>query len=1073
VYISAPADWYGIETLEICIDDGEIEVCDSLQIVVLPVNDAPVLDLPALLDFEEDGQITVDISEYCFDIDGDALSLLAESEILVLEWEGLLLQISAPADWNGETDLSLTVYDGNGGEASGNIAILVESINDNPVLDLPVSFTFAEDESLIVDLSQYCSDIDGDELIYTIDSEEIITAIEGSILTLSAEADWNGSEVIAVEVEDGQTRVEVSDLTTIIVTAVNDAPIIELPAEISFLEDGEINLDFAGYCQDIDSAELTIEMITASENIFAEISGLMVTLSSAANWSGSEEIAFSLSDEGFTVTDTLTVTVTPVIDEAELALPQVLYTEEDIEISTNFSDYIIDLEYLDYYLTSEGSEHLQVDINEYDIIITPAANWFGEETLEFHLINDQYNIDVIDNVLIVVSPVNDSPVFELLTVYQFAEDTDLEIDLSIYASDIDNDNLSYSVENNNPDLMINLNGSLAVITASENYYGSQNVQFTVTDGQYDVSSITEIEVTPVNDAPVLNLPESISFLEDMSFVLDLSLYANDIDNDDLVYSVEADTLTTEITGSLINIWAPLNWHGSEIITIVVNDQVQRLSVSGEITVNVTPVNDPPWLELPDEIVLEQGESVTLDISLYGGDIDSDYLEVLVDAIEIETVIEDMLLTLIAPENWAGTCQITVSLSDSEDITSDEITVIVNSSQVTCSYDLVENWNWVSFNTLPENSELENVLFELEGIAEQIKAQNVSSTWYANWGWVGQLSELEAGKMYLLKLAEDYNGFTVTGEAANPQMPIPLTTDWNWIGHLPQEPYMLAELMAPLEPGALQIKAQNISSTWYESWGWVGQLTALEAGVGYKLQMSEPDTLIYPLQRQKVRLPDSIDRREQWRVNPGFENNMSLLADINIEALEGGTAIREVAFFDETGLCHGTGTYISELDLWYFTVGGDEEQQSLTMKIITAENQEYSLEPQIEFCNNAISGEPDLPLSFELSINPDTDNQVPAITSLGQSYPNPCLIKYNRANINIPCYLAASGFTELMIYNCKGQLVRRLLSADMQPGEYLISWDGEDDNHCAVSSGIYLYQLKSEGRVYNQKMMLLR
>jgi len=355
---------------------------------------------------------------------------------------------------------------------------------------------------------------------------------------------------------------------------------------------------------------------------------------------------------------------------------------------------------------------------------------------------------------------------------------------------------------------------------------------------------------------------------------------------------------------------------------------------------------------------------------------------------------------------------------------------------------------------------------------QIKAQNISSTWYENWGWVGQLSELEAGKMYLLKLAEEYIGFTVTGEAANAQMPIPLTMDWNWIGHLPQDAVALTELMAPLEPDALQIKTQNISSTWYESWGWVGQLTALEAGVGYKLKMAQSDTLVYPEQRQRVRAAQPNDARDQWQTGTGFENNMSLLARISVAGLP-GAEIREAGFFADSENCHATGKYISELDLWYFTISGDDENQSLTLKIITNESQECSLEPQIEFHNNAISGDPDNPVCFELIILPENNDLIPAYTGLGQSYPNPCQLRNNRTMLNIPCYISQSGFTELNVYNCKGQIVRRLVYENMLPGEYLINWDGKDENSKTVSSGIYLYRLLSQNKVYTQKMILLR
>ena len=68
-------------------------------------------------------------------------------------------------------------------------------------------------------------------------------------------------------------------------------------------------------------------------------------------------------------------------------------------------------------------------------------------------------------------------------------------------------------------------------------------------------------------------------------------------------------------------------------------------------------------------------------------------------------------------------------------------------------------------------------------------------------------------------------------------------------------------------------------------------------------------------------------------------------------------------------------------------------------------------------------------------------------------------------------------TEIIIYNIKGQKVKILecgesLSTIADGVGYSISWDGTDENNQPVSSGIYFYQLKNNGKTLKTKKMLL-
>jgi len=1054
----------------ITVSDGYLTASGILNAVIEPVNDAPWLALPELMSFAEDESLNIDLSQYSGDVDGDLLTYTVASSELIIYQTGSIIDLSAATNWFGAAEVEINVSDGiERITITDTLDINVSPVNDAPELILPDSISFNEDESYELDLSDYAYDVDGDELVLTLCRSELILESEGLIVTISAPANWNGEENLEICIEDDE--IEVCDQMQVTVSPINDAPELELPADLEFMEDGELIIDIGEYSNDIDGDVLSLN--AESMILILDWEGLELQITAPPDWYGETDITITILDgNGGETTGNIAITVENVNDYPVINLPASFTFAEDENLTIHLSQYCSDVDgdELEY---SVNSEVIIASITDSLLFLSAPLDWNGSEVIAISIDDGQVRVESSDLTTIIVSPINDTPVLDLPSEIVFDEDNTYILDLSENCYDVDGDSLILEYNQNMNNISIGISGFILTFNSTANWYGTELAEFTLSDGAGGVSEGTiSVIVEPVNDPPQSNLPDSLSFAEDSEYILDLSLYITDIDSDYLEYYIESDTLITQMDGTELIISSPQNWYGMEIITIIIDDQEQRIITSDDIIINVTPVNDAPWLDLPEALEMMQGESIMIDISSYGGDIDSDSLQIYVESEIIDYEVDDMQITLTAPVDWSGMTLITVTLSDGQAAANDFINITVNNNSISLSYDLVQNWNWISFNTFPEDAGLNNILDELEGVAEQIKAQNISSTWFSGYGWVGQLTELEAGKMYLLKMTDDFEDFTVTGEAADPQMPISLTADWNWIGHLPQDPIPLTDLMITIEPNAIQIKTQNISSTWFASYGWVGQLNVLEPGVGYKLKMAQPDTLTYPDTRQ---YPEDIllkNKTYLWNTAKGFENNMTLLASIEIDQYEDRDII-QAGYFDDADICHGAGEYIDDLGLWYFTIAGNEEGELLQLRLLMADGQEYICDPVIEFCNNAILGEPDLPEIFSILVTDHNNNEIPEITSLGQSYPNPCLIDQQRMNLNISYSIAEPGKIKLNIYNCKGQLVRRLINKDQEPGSFTINWDGRDERGNCVSAGVYLYQLNASKRIYNRKLLLLR
>jgi hypothetical protein len=68
----------------------------------------------------------------------------------------------------------------------------------------------------------------------------------------------------------------------------------------------------------------------------------------------------------------------------------------------------------------------------------------------------------------------------------------------------------------------------------------------------------------------------------------------------------------------------------------------------------------------------------------------------------------------------------------------------------------------------------------------------------------------------------------------------------------------------------------------------------------------------------------------------------------------------------------------------------------------------------------------------------------------------------------------NGRVDLAVYNIKGQKIRTLVDTEFAEGKHTVSWDGADDSGNVVSSGVYCFILRINGRTeVLQKCLLLK
>ena len=122
-----------------------------------------------------------------------------------------------------------------------------------------------------------------------------------------------------------------------------------------------------------------------------------------------------------------------------------------------------------------------------------------------------------------------------------------------------------------------------------------------------------------------------------------------------------------------------------------------------------------------------------------------------------------------------------------------------------------------------------------------------------------------------------------------------------------------------------------------------------------------------------------------------------------------------------------------------------------------------------------SGETELHGPISLTIpedeweNPNSP-EIPKPYGLHQNYPNP----FN-PNTEISFMMKESCIGELSIFNIKGQKIKTIFTNSSIPRDELIIsiWNGKDESEKEVSSGVYLYELKTNKEIYLKRMLLIK
>ncbi len=208
---------------------------DTVEFIITPVNDAPVITTQNALSINEDNSILLKLSDFTvFDPDSDPSTF----QLVVLPGTNYTVSgntVTPAPNYNGNLIVNVAVRDASLQGASYPALITVNPVNDAPVYISQPSIIIDEDHPYLVNLNNFnITDPDNtiDQLTLVM-SPGLNYTISGN--TVQPDLNYNGTLYVESYVRDPSGAVSATFYLEIIVNPVNDPPVFtSTPPDTAF-----------------------------------------------------------------------------------------------------------------------------------------------------------------------------------------------------------------------------------------------------------------------------------------------------------------------------------------------------------------------------------------------------------------------------------------------------------------------------------------------------------------------------------------------------------------------------------------------------------------------------------------------------------------------------------------------------------------------------------------------------------------------------------------------------------------------------------------------------------------------
>jgi hypothetical protein len=744
VTVTPAAHQSGTATITVTVSDGVASASDTFVLTVNAVNDPPTISDIADRTTDEDtptgalGFTIGDVETAAADLTVSASSsntTLVPSANIVFGGSGTnrTVTVTPAANQSGTATITVTVSDGTA-STSDTFLVTVNAVNDVPTIsDIAdqstdedvatgaLAFTIGDVETTAADLT-----VTGSSSNTTlVPNANIAFGGNGTnrTVTITPAADKSGTATITVTVSDGSAST--NDTFVLTVNAVNDLPTISDIADQTTAEDTPTGaLAFTIGDVETAAADLTVSASSSNTTLVPEAnivlagsgSNRTVTLTPAANQSGTATITITVSDGTASASDTFVLTVNAVNDLPTISDIADQTTNEDTatgalaftigDVETAAADLTVSASSSNTTLVPNGNIILGGSGADRTVTIAPAANQFGTATITV-TVTDLDGGTATDTFVLTVNAVNDLP-----TISDTADQTtneDVATGVIVFTvGDVETPTASLTVTGSSSNTTLVPNGAIVFggsgtsrtvsVAPAADQFGTATITVTVTDSDGGAATDTFVlTVNAVNDLPTISDTVDQTTNEDVATGA-IAFTVGDVETATGSLTVSGSSSNTTLVpeanivlgGSganrIVTVTPAANQSGTATITVTVSDGTASTSDTFVLTVNA--VNDLPTIsDVADQTTAEDTPTGALAFTI--GDVETAAADLTVSASSSNTTLvpeanvvlagsgANRTVTITPAANQSGTATITVTVSDGTASTSDTFVLTVN------------------------------------------------------------------------------------------------------------------------------------------------------------------------------------------------------------------------------------------------------------------------------------------------------------------------------------------------------------------------------------------------------------
>ena len=671
-------DFNGEDTFAFTVSDGRATSAEAtVTLSVGGVNDLPTATAQAV-STEEDTPVAITLTGS--DAEEDALSYTVTTPPAhgTLSGEAPSLRYTPNLNFSGADTFEFTVSDGQTSSDPATVTLSIGEVNDVPTADAQEAST---PEDTPVTLTLTGSDPEGDTLAFAVVDRpgkgtlgEIDQATGAVVYTPTLNE--TGTDTFSFTVAD-DSATSVPATVTVNLGVVNDAPTAAAQT-LTTNEDVALNIILSASDPDDDPLTYSVVSDPASGVLSGEAPDLTYTPN--PNFNGVDTFSFKVND-ALDDSEVVDVEITvEAVNDAPVAAAQTLTTDEDVPVSVTLSGSDIEGDALSYNITRLPAKGRLLGTAP-DLSYRPDPNFNGDDAFAF-TVSDGGKVSDPVTVEVVVASVNDVPTAAAQTL---TTDEDVALDITLRASDPDDDPLTYSVVSDPASGMLSGEAPDLTYTPDTNFGGKDTFEFKVSDsfGSSDVVSVS-LRVMAVNDAPEITEGEAVTaaISEDGNPTpFALSLSAADVDSNTLTWDINAPASSGSASvaeDGTVSYSPEADFNGDDSFEVAVSDG--ELSDTLTVNVEVAPVNDAPRASIPDTTV-DEDSPFSLDATSYFSDVEGDAMTYSVSSpawlslegnnlvgtpsnAEVGTV--DITLTATDSNNAAGSATFSLTVENTND-----------------------------------------------------------------------------------------------------------------------------------------------------------------------------------------------------------------------------------------------------------------------------------------------------------------------------------------------------------------------------------------------------------------------